>query len=261
MANVANTVSVGTASATRKIVNVTAGAISATSTDAVNGAELYAAEHSMTLSAVRAAAAPSGSAGFAAETALATANTAESAANTAQSMATTALTTANRAQALAGNAVQYDAGKTSVTLNPGGTAATVHNVAAGVAPTDAADVGQVTADLQTSESFASDVGASTLSAANAYTDQVAARLTSRIDQVSTRADGATAAALASTDIPQAIHAGHAMLGFGVGTWGGETGFAAGVSTRLRDDHTTFKASVNFNSRGQGGGGAGVGYEF
>ncbi len=52
-----------------------------------------------------------------------------------------------------------------------------------------------------------------------------------------------------------------MVGFGVGTWGGEAGFAAGLSTRLRDDHTTFKAGVNFTSRGQGGGGAGVGYEF
>ena len=52
-----------------------------------------------------------------------------------------------------------------------------------------------------------------------------------------------------------------MVGFGVGTWGGEAGFAAGLSTRLSDDHTTFKASVNFDSRGQGGGGAGVGYEF
>jgi hypothetical protein len=30
---------------------------------------------------------------------------------------------------------------------------------------------------------------------------------------------------------------------------------------MRDDHTTFKAGVNFDSRGQGGGGAGVGYEF
>ncbi len=37
---IANTVSVGTASATRKIVNVSQGTISATSTDAVNGRAL-----------------------------------------------------------------------------------------------------------------------------------------------------------------------------------------------------------------------------
>ena len=158
--------------------------------------------------------------------------------------------------------MQYDnADKTSVTLNPGGAAATVHNVAAGVAPTDAADVGQVTDAVSTAESYTDASSASTLSAANTYTNAVAARLTSRIDQVATHANAATAAALASTDIPQAIKAGHAMVGFGVGTWAGETGFAAGLSTRLRDDHTTFKASVNFDSRGQGGGGAGVGYEF
>jgi trimeric autotransporter adhesin len=58
-----------------------------------------------------------------------------------------------------------------------------------------------------------------------------------------------------------IRAGHAMVGFVVGTWGGEAGLAAGLSTRLRDDHITFKASANFDSRGQGGAGAGVGYEF
>ncbi len=176
--------------------------------------------------------------------------------------ASAAQTTADRAAALAQTSVQYDtAAKTSVTLNPGGAAASVHNVAAGVAPTDAADVGQVTDAVQTAESFTDASSAATLSAANNYTNAVAARLNSRIDTVASRANGATAAALASTDIPQAIKAGHAMLGFGVGTWAGETGFAAGLSTRLRDDHTTFKASVNFDSRGQGGGGAGVGYEF
>src|ERR1700735_3259682 len=98
----------------------------------------------MRMSVRAAAAAPSGIAGFAAETALATANTAESTAETAQATASaagasaatalttskTALSAADRAQALAQTSVQYDnAAKTSVTLNPGGTAATVHNVA------------------------------------------------------------------------------------------------------------------------------------
>ena len=42
MADVANTVSVGSAANERRIVNVAAGTISATSTDAVNGGQLYA---------------------------------------------------------------------------------------------------------------------------------------------------------------------------------------------------------------------------
>ena len=123
------------------------------------------------------------------------------------------------------------------------------------------DVGQVNAGIQSAESYAAALSASTLSAANAYTDAVAAQLNGRIDQVSNRANAAVATALASSNIPQAIHAGHGMVGFGVGTWQGETGFAAGFSSRLSDDHTTFKASVNFDSRGQAGAGAGVGYEF
>jgi len=55
-------------------------------------------------------------------------------------------TTANAALALGQNSVQYDnPAHTSATLNPGGSAATLHNVAAGVAPTDAANVSQLTA--------------------------------------------------------------------------------------------------------------------
>jgi autotransporter adhesin len=288
VASVANTVSVGAAGATRKIVNVTAGTVSATSTDAVNGAQLYAAEHQIAQVATetvqgRMPASSDAAAEATAEAALTTADSVESAANaattkattavttaksavstsrTAQTTARTAQTTANRAEALAQTAVQYDTpSQTSVTLNPGGAAAGIHNVAAGVASTDAANVGQVSDSVSAAESYAATSSAATLSAANNYTNAVAAQLSGRIETVASRANAATAAALASTDIPQAIRAGHAMVGFGVGTWGGETGFAAGLSTRLSDDHTTLKASVNFDSRGQGGGGAGVGFEF
>ncbi len=82
--------------ATRKIVNVSAGTISATSTDAVNGAELYAAEHQMSLSASRAA------------VAIQPLNTsAKRRKATAQSMATTALTQANAAQTNGGDGPQH----------------------------------------------------------------------------------------------------------------------------------------------------------
>jgi hypothetical protein len=65
-------------------------------------------------------------------------------ANTAFTTATAAQGTANNALALGLNSVQYDnAGHTSVTLNPGGSPTPLHNVAAGVAPTDAANVSQL----------------------------------------------------------------------------------------------------------------------
>jgi autotransporter adhesin len=84
--------------------NVAAGAVAANSVDAVNGGQLYATNQNVL--AVQG--------------------------------------TANSALALGQNALQYDnAGHTSATLNPGGAATSLHNVAAGVAPTDAVNVGQL----------------------------------------------------------------------------------------------------------------------
>ena len=176
--------------------------------------------------------------------------------------ATTALTTADHAQALAQTSVQYDAAARPASPSTLAERPPAPQRRRRRRPDRRGRRRPGHRRLHTAESYRRDAGASRPSPPPTPTPTQWRRgLTSRIDQVSARADGATAAALASTYIPQAIKAGHAMLGFGVGTWGGETGFAAGLSTRLRDDHTTFKASVNFNSRGQGGGGAGIGYEF
>jgi autotransporter adhesin len=47
IANAANSVSFGTAGSERTLVNVAAGTLSATSTDAVNGSELHAVQQSI----------------------------------------------------------------------------------------------------------------------------------------------------------------------------------------------------------------------
>jgi len=84
--------------------NVAAGALSSTSTDAVNGSQLFA---------------------------------------TNQAVAG-AQTTADNALAIANNSVQYDdASHTSVTFNSGGPSTVLHNVASGVAATDGVNVGQL----------------------------------------------------------------------------------------------------------------------
>ncbi len=51
-----------------------------------------------------------------------------------------------------------------------------------------------------------------------------------------------------------------MVGFGSEPGAARPASRQTLSTRLRDDHTTFKAGVNFTSRG-GAAAAGVGYEF
>uniref|UniRef100_UPI0035CC299A beta strand repeat-containing protein n=1 Tax=uncultured Sphingomonas sp. TaxID=158754 RepID=UPI0035CC299A len=106
-ANVATLVG-GTPGAAVRITNVANGALGATSTDAVNGQQLFGV------------------------------------AQTAQA----AQTTANAAQVLAANSVQYDVGGASVSLGAAGAAPVgLHNVAAGTAATDAVNVGQLSAGI------------------------------------------------------------------------------------------------------------------
>ncbi|KWT70217.1 cell surface protein [Variovorax sp. WDL1] len=94
-------VSVGSDTAPRQIQNVAAGQVTATSTDAVNGSQLYATHQAI--------------------------------------------------KTLDGNVVKYDVDTvtgdvdyTNVTLNKGGAATTIHNVAPGVADNDAVNVSQLT---------------------------------------------------------------------------------------------------------------------
>ncbi|MEA1072770.1 YadA family autotransporter adhesin [Sphingomonas sp. LY160] len=97
----------GNAAAPVTITGLAPGALSATSTDAVNGSQLFATNQAVV----------------------------------------TAQGTANTALALGQNSVQYDnAARTSVTLAPGGTGpVTLRNVAAGTANTDGVNVGQLNA--------------------------------------------------------------------------------------------------------------------
>ncbi|VTY37581.1 Autotransporter adhesin EhaG [Xylophilus ampelinus] len=139
VATAANTVSFGSAGQTRALVNVSAGAVNATSTEAVNGSQLY---------------------------------TVQQTAGNAASAATAAQNTADSALGLAQNSAQYGAGGTALQLHAnGGAGTTVTNVAAGVAATDAANVGQVQQGDQ-----------ATLGSANAYTLQQVSALQTLMNQ-------------------------------------------------------------------------------
>ncbi|WP_414144164.1 ESPR-type extended signal peptide-containing protein, partial [Burkholderia territorii] len=106
----ANTVSVGSATVKRKIVNVADGAVTATSTDAVNGSQLF--------------------------------DTNSRVDSLKDSLQNSGVIDPTTGESLA---VTYtDASKSAVTLGNGGTPVRVSNVADGAARTDAANVGQVT---------------------------------------------------------------------------------------------------------------------
>jgi autotransporter adhesin len=176
--------------------NVGAGAVSATSTDAVNGSQLH------------------------------------------------------QVQQVASTSVQYDAGGGSVTFNPGGQAAVLHNVAPGVAPTDAVNVQQLNDGLSNA-----------ISTANAYTDSRLAGFVVDMSRARREAFAGTAGALAAAGMPQAYEPGRGMIAMGAGFYGGQSALAVGLSRVMDDGHTIFKAGTTYDSQKRVGANLGVGIQF
>ncbi len=156
------------------------------------------------------------------------------------------------------NAVAYDdSTHTSVTLDPGGAAATIHNVAAGVAATDAANVGQVNAAM-----------GNAVQQANSYTDEQIQVLDDHItamdfDVRRVRRDAAagTAGALAAAALPQAMDPGRSAIAGGVGFYGGRVGFAVGGSFRASNGRSVYKVGVTYDSAQKVGANAGFAFQF
>jgi len=176
--------------------NVGAGAVSATSTDAVNGSQLH------------------------------------------------------QVQQVASNSVQYDAGGRSVTFNPGGQAATLHNVAAGVAPTDAVNVQQLNDGLSNA-----------VSTANAYTDARLQGFVVDMSKARRESFAGTAGALAAAGLPQAYEPGRSMFALGAGTYGGQSAFAMGLSRIMDDGRTILKAGATYDTQERTGANVGIGFQF
>ncbi|MGZ2749902.1 YadA-like family protein [Burkholderia stagnalis] len=169
-------VSVGAAGSERQIQNVAPGVIGATSTDAINGSQLYTLAQGVNLLGASTASAFGGGATYNALTGGfmlpsyvvqgSTYNNVGAALSGLDAAVTTAQNTANKALSIAENSVQYDpsqagtgsgggtagtGGGTSVTLNPGGPAAGVHNLAPGTltpTSTDAVNGSQLNATNQ-----------------------------------------------------------------------------------------------------------------
>ena len=207
----------GNAAAPVTITNVANGAVGAESTDAVNGGQLYTTNQAV--AAVQ--------------------------------------STASSALALGQNSVQYDdATHSSVTLGSSAGHETppapvaVHNVAPGVAGTDAVNVAQLNSGLSNA-----------VTRSSAYTDQRIAGLTYDLGKVRKGSYAGSAGALAAAGLPQAYEAGKGMIAMAAGTYQGQSAFALGLSKAFNDGHTVMKLSGTYDTQGRAGGAAGVGYQF
>jgi autotransporter adhesin len=174
------------------------------------------------------------------------------AANVGQVQAGDAATLKSAEQYTNNTAVTYDSsdGK-NITLKAE-SGAQIHNLAAGTANTDAANVGQV-----------KQMNAQTLKSANNYTDTRIDGLSQKIQKAKRQSNAGIASALAVASIPQASP-GKSMIAGGVSEYNGQEGFAVGYSHHWQFDNGTgvvMKAAATANTQGDGGFAVGAGYEW
>ena len=247
----AGAVTVGSVGGERRIQNVAAGLISATSTDAINGSQLYTAYEAINALSI------SSGAGW----------------NLQANGNTTTITPinptlnvvdgSNTTVSLAGNQLQVNVvnnptfsgpvtanGGLSVgnnlTVQPGTTVDMggnrITNVADGQAPTDAVTVQQ----LQNAQmGNAGQVGV----------------LADRIHQVSRNADAGTASAMAMAGLPQAYLPGKSMIAAGASAYRGASAIAVGLSTISDNGKWILKGTISGNNRGHVGAAVGAGYQW
>ncbi len=123
----------------------------------------------------------------------------------------------------------------------------IANVAAGVAESDAVNVGQLNAAMKAG-----------IDTAYAHTDSEVARVRMEMEHDRKDASGGSASAIAIANLPQA-YPGESMLSVAGGTFGGQSSVALGLSTATKK--WSVKVSFTGNTRGSYGGGAGAGYRF
>lgn len=245
-----------------RLTNVQAGDVSATSTDAVNGSQLYATNSQLAANTTVVNNLRAGQAGYLHVNN--TDNYAEPVATGTNSVAIggggvasgdSSMALGVQAQATAANAVAIGRGSVadranSVSVGSAGAERSITNVADGVMPTDAVNVRQLQGGM----------GAA-VATANDYTDRKVAQISGDLYTLRREARAGTASAMALSSIPQPIKPGQNVVGFGMSGWQGEGAIALGMSRASNDGRFMIRAGATYNSRSQGGANAGVGFAF
>jgi autotransporter adhesin len=237
--------------------NVAPGQVAAGSTDAVNGGQLY--ETNVQLAAViNGEAGPfraNNSSGYGAPQATgadAVAGGFGAVASGARSTAIGANASATGQNSVALGFGSTDGGRDNVvSVGAPGAERQIVNVAAGTRPTDAVNLAQLSAGLDT-----------TLGQAARYTDLRIAELSFDLNRFRRDADAGTAAAIAAAGLPQAYVPGAGMIAGAFGVWRGEAAFAFGLSTASREGNLVFRGGATVATRSSTFGvNIGFGYQF
>ena len=221
------TVSVGGKNAERTITNVAAGRLDASSTDAVNGSQLFATNQAVEKL-------QAGTAGVVQYAGAADKNGVN-----------------NHAKLVSGD------DKVAVRLS---------NVARGTEDTDAVNVQQLNKATSELNGKLSDVTSQVDGKINDATsrfdqklNETTNRLERRVNDVEDDANSGIAAAMAVATLGQAYERGQKSVSMGGSVWRGETGYAVGVSTVSEEGSWLFKANGAVSSKGYSGGGVSATY--
>ncbi len=237
-----------------QITNVAPGALSATSTDAVNGSQLYTTNTALaSLTTGQAGAFQSNNAN-AAPAPVASGANASAGGFGASATGAGGVALGNGATSTGTSSVAIGQGSTDggqsrvVSVGGAGSERRITNVAPAVNATDAVNLSQ----LQTATN-------SFTTTATGLQNQIN-QTNFDLNQVRRRANGGTAGAMAVAGLPQAFEPGRSMVGGAVGYWADQVAFAIGVSS-IVGDHTVVKAGGSISGQGVGGFNAGVGFQF
>ncbi|WP_266158513.1 beta strand repeat-containing protein [Dyella silvatica] len=262
-----STVSVGAAGAERTLTNVAAGRISGSSTDAINGSQLYANNQALVQLGTQISSLsqtinnlPTGGttittyqtsndnhAPASASGSNATAAGAGSTASGNNSTAVGAGSTASGDNSVAIGAGSVAAAANSVSVGAVGHERTVTNVAAGTAATDAVNVGQLSDAIAQAKDWSKN-----------YTDQRFQSVDRDLNRIGNRANAGVASAMAMASLPQAYQPNQSSAAVALGSFHGENGIAVGVSTISESGRYVFKLNATTNTRGDAGAGVGAG---
>ncbi|MDQ0086121.1 autotransporter adhesin [Variovorax boronicumulans] len=288
-----NVVSVGSVGAERRVINVAAGNLSATSTDAVNGSQLYATNQNVAnltnqINAVEQGGVkydknPDGTVNNNSVTLgngsgpTAVHNVADGAVNATshdavngsqlysvqqqiQSGNSGGLANNNTSGAPAPKAT----GRDSVAIGSGSTADRDNTVSVG-SPGKERQITNVADGTQPTDAVNRrqlDTGVkSAIDQSRAYTDGQIGSLRGELKSVSKTANAGSAAALAAGALPQSIYAGKSLVSAAVGSYKGQAALAIGLSSVADGGRWIFKVSGTADTSGNVGVAAGAGFHW
>ena len=232
-----------------RVTNVAAGTLSATSTDAVNGAQLNATNQAVAQNttdiAVNRADIATNRTDIANNRTDIDRNTGDIATinNNLQGSSVVPVQYSNPEAPTVSNDVTLIGRNTSAPVR-------VHNVADAVAGTDAVNLRQVQSGLNAA-----------VASANAYTDGRFNELAFDMRELREASFAGTAGAMAAVGLPQVMDGNGRMIAGAVGHYRGETAFALGISAATNDGRGVFKFNGTVDTHGYAGISTGAGFSF